>query len=50
MRSHVKNNHQWIDQRNLCYSNSGQVRKTLSVKPADGGSYFFSLCEHPYAV
>lgn len=36
---------------NSCYSNAGQVRKSLSIKPhADGSGYFVSLSKRVYLL
>jgi hypothetical protein len=40
----LKNDKCFIMMSNFCYSNSGQVRKTLSIKAhADGTGYLISL-------
>ena len=43
----LKNDKCFIMMSNLCYSNSGQVRKTLSIKAhADGTGYLISLSKN----
>jgi hypothetical protein len=43
----MKNGKCFIMMSTVCYSNSGQVRKTLSIKAhADGSGYFISLSKN----